>query len=96
MWARDFLLKGLRRGIGSRAHSLVFGSPWLPCPVLFWPISLPMEGSETMVVGELMNEGGRWNVPLLRRVFWEVYVGVFLQFQFLLLQDQMCGFGIIL
>ncbi|KAM6584731.1 hypothetical protein CsatB_011733 [Cannabis sativa] len=67
VWGKELLIKGLRRRIGNGANTRVFKDPWIPRPPSFLPIT--KEVGDLMMVSELIEQSGQWNIDLIHQVF---------------------------
>lgn len=67
---REVLTKGLRYQIGNGNKVSIWFDPWLPTPFSFKPFSLPMEGTISWKVNDLIDpECHEWLQPVIHELF---------------------------
>lgn len=67
---RELLSLGLRFQIGNGNNVSLWNDPWLPLPYSFKPYSIPMEGTESWKVGDLIDqERHTWLEPVIFDLF---------------------------
>lgn len=69
---REILARGIRYQVGDGSSISLWNGPWLPLPHNFGPYSSPMEGSETWVVGHIIDHEEKvWMPHMINELFTE-------------------------
>lgn len=67
---RKILHKGIRYQIGVGGNVSLWNDPWLPLPHSFKPFSAPMEGTESWMVSDIIdNANGEWVSSVIDELF---------------------------
>ncbi|KAL5553367.1 hypothetical protein UlMin_040768 [Ulmus minor] len=68
LWGRNLVAHGMRWRVGNGSKISVYNSRWIPKPWNF-KVCSPRTLPNNSLVADLLDENGRWNVPLISQMF---------------------------
>ncbi|KAL5560097.1 hypothetical protein UlMin_036308 [Ulmus minor] len=68
LWDRNLVAQGMRWRVGDGSNISIYNSRWIPLPWNFKVIS-PRTLPSNSKVADLLDESGRWNIPLILQKF---------------------------